>query len=316
MRTRALGGSDLRVTEVGLGCNNFGFRIDLDATRAVVDAAIEAGVLFFDTADTYGDRGGSERMLGEVLTGRRDQVLLATKFGHAQVDMGYGEAYGAKGSRAYVRHALEQSLQRLRTDHVDLFQMHTPDASTPLEETVAALQEVVAEGKARAWGHSNFSAEQIEETDRIVRALGGAPPVTAQNHWSLLFRQVEADVVPAAEKVGVSVLPFFPLANGLLTGKATRAGVPADARLSSERYASWVTEDNLARVEALSDWARAHGSTLLEVGIGWLAGQPSVGSVIAGATKPEQVRANAAAVATPFTPAELAEISSLAPPRP
>ena len=218
VRTRALGASDLEVTEVGLGCNNFGFRIDLDATRAVVDAALGSGVTFFDTADTYGDRGGSETMLGQVLTGRRDEVVLATKFGHAQVDMGYDGALGGKGSRPYVRHAIEQSLRRLRTDHVDLLQMHTPDDSTPLEETVAALQELVTEGKTRAWGHSNFSGAQIEEADRIARSLGGALPASAQNHWSLLFRQVEADVVPAAEKTGVGMLPFFPLANGLLTG--------------------------------------------------------------------------------------------------
>ncbi len=315
--TRALGGSDLQVTEVGLGCNNFGFRIDLDATRAVVDAALDVGVTFFDTADTYGDRGGSEMMLGEVLAGRRDRVVLATKFGHAQVDMGYDAGLGGKGSRAYIRHALEQSLRRLRTDHIDLFQMHTPDESTPLSETVAALQELVAEGKARAWGHSNFSGPQIEEADRIARSLGGELPVSAQNHWSLLFRQVEADVVPAAEKTGLGVLPFFPLANGLLTGKVTRGGgVPADARLSADRYAGWVTDENLDRVEALSAWAADHGRSLLEVAIGWLAGQPSVGSVIAGATKPEQVRANAAAVATPFTAQELAEISALVPPQP
>ena len=315
MRTRALGGSDLQVSEVGLGCNNFGFRItDINVTRSVVDAALDAGVTFFDTADTYGDRGGSETMLGEVLAGRRDEVVLATKFGHVQVDMGYPESLGGKGSRAYIRHAIEQSLTRLRTDHVELLQMHTPDDTTPLEETIAALQEVVAEGKARAWGHSNFSGEQIEEADRIARSLGGALPVSAQNHWSLLFRQVEADVVPAAEKVHVGVLPFFPLANGLLTGKVAKIdAIPSDARLSSERYAGWVTEENLARVAALGGWAADHGRSLLEVAIGWLAGQSSVGSVIAGATKPDQVRANAAAAAQPFTSAELAEISVLVP---
>jgi aryl-alcohol dehydrogenase-like predicted oxidoreductase len=192
--------------------------------------------------------------------------------------------------------------------------MHTPDDSTPLEDTVAALQELVAEGKARAWGHSNFSAAQIAEADRIARALGGALPASAQNHWSLLFRQVEADVVPAAEEHGVGVLPYFPLANGLLTGKVTRTGgVPEGARLTAERYATWVTDANLDRVEALSAWAMDHDRTLLEVAIGWLAGQAAVGSVIAGATKPEQVRANAAAVVRPLSAAELADIAALVP---
>jgi len=310
MRTRPLGTDGPQVSVVGLGCNNFGGRLDVAATRAVVDAAIDEGVTLFDTADMYGNKGGSEEALGEVLAGRRDEVFLATKFGHAAVDMGYDASLGAKGSRAYVRHALEESLRRLRTDHVDLYQLHTPDPATPIGDTLAALDELVREGKVRYVGSSNFSGGQIDEAARVARDLGLTAFVSAQNHWSLLERDLEDDVVPAAEREGVGILPFFPLANGLLTGKIRRAtGIPDDSRLSGRD--EYVTDAKLDVVEALAEWAEARGRTLLDVAFAWLLGQPSIPSVIAGATKPEQVRGNVAAGAWELTADELAEVDAL-----
>ena len=222
MRYRSLGESGLLVSVAGLGCNNFGRRLDVAATRAVVDAAIDAGITLFDTADMYGAGGRSEEILGEVLAGRRDQIVLATKFGHQSVDMGYGPAAGAKGGRAYIRRAVEHSLGRLRTDYIDLYQIHTPDPVTPIGETLAALGELVTEGKVRYIGHSNFSGWQVAEAAATARELGTAPFISAQNHWSLLERGAEAEVVPAALHFGLGVLPYFPLANGLLTGKIRR----------------------------------------------------------------------------------------------
>ena len=220
MRYRTLGDSGLLVSVVGLGCNNFGGRIDLQRTRAVVDAAIDAGITLFDTAEMYGKDGGSELALGEVLAGRRDKVVLATKFGHQKVDMGYGPAAGAKGGRGYIRLAVEKSLWRLRTDYIDLYQLHTPDPLTPIEETIAALDELVAEGKVRYIGHSNLSGWQL--ADAAHKSAARTPFISAQNHWSLLDRGVEAEVVPAAAAFGLGVLPYFPLANGMLTGKVRR----------------------------------------------------------------------------------------------
>src|SRR5215471_21322313 len=219
MRYRALGDSGLRVSVAGLGCNNFGRRLGLDATRAVVDAALDAGITLLDTSDTYGGAVRSEELLGEVLGSRRDQIVLATKFGHQSADMGYGPAAGAKGGRAYIRRAVTESLRRLRTDYIDLYQLHTPDPVTPVEETIAALHELVAEGKVRYLGHSNFSGWQLADAAHLATMGGHAPFISAQNHWSLLERAAEADVVPAARHFGLGVLPYFPLANGLLTGK-------------------------------------------------------------------------------------------------
>src|SRR5215470_1017509 len=216
------------VSAAGLGCNNFGSRVDLAGTRAVVDAAIDAGITLLDTADIYGGGGRSEELIGEVLAGRRDQVVLATKFGHQGADMGYGPAAGAKGGRAYIRRAVEQSLRRLRTDYIDLYQLHTPDPVTPVAETLAALTELVAEGKVRYIGNSNFTGWQIADAAHVARAVGAVPFVSAQNHWSLLERGAEAEVVPAARHFGLGVLPYYPLANGLLTGKV-RKGQPAPA---------------------------------------------------------------------------------------
>jgi aryl-alcohol dehydrogenase-like predicted oxidoreductase len=311
MRHNPLGTSDLSVSVVGLGCNNFGSRLDLDGTRAVVDAAIDAGVTFFDTADMYGNQGGSESLLGEVLEGRRDQVVLATKFGHQRYDMGYSPDLGPKGGASYVRHAVEQSLRRLRTDHIDLYQLHTPDPQTPIAETLEVLDELVREGKVLHIGHSNLSAAEIDEAADASEDRGLARFVSAQDHWSLLERDVEAEVVPAARRRGVGVIPYFPLANGLLTGKVRRgAAIPEGTRVA-DRAEDLVTEERLDTIEALAGWAEQRGRTVLDVAIGWLASQPSVASVIAGATRPEQVRANAAAGEWLLTADEIAEVDRL-----
>lgn len=312
MRYTSLGNSGLVVSVVGLGCNNFGRRLDAERTRAVVDAAIDVGVTLFDTAETYGGGGRSEEILGEVLAGRRDQVVLATKFGAQGNDMGYGPAAGAKGGRAYIRRAVEHSLRRLRTDYIDLYQIHTPDPVTPVEETLEALSELVRTGKVRYIGHSNFSGLQTARAADAAQALGAVPFVSAQNHWSLLERAAELDVVPAAVEYGLGVLPFFPLANGLLTGKIRR-GQPATEGTRLAGRDDYVTEAKLDKVESLADWADQHGRTLLDVAIGALAAQPGCASVIAGATSPEQVRANATAGEWEPTAAELAEIDKIVP---
>jgi aryl-alcohol dehydrogenase-like predicted oxidoreductase len=313
MRYTSLGESGLRVSVAGLGCNNFGRLLDLEGTRAVVDAAIDAGVTLFDTADIYGNGGGSEEMLGEVLAGRRDQIVLATKFGHQQVDMGYGPAAGAKGGRAYIRRAVEDSLRRLRTDHLDLYQLHTPDPVTPIEETLRALSELVTEGKVRYLGHSNLSGWQIADAAHVAREAGTEAFISAQNQWSLLEREAEAEVVPAARHFGLGVLPYYPLANGLLTGKVRRGQAPpAGSRLASR--VGYVTDDKLDRVEMLAGWAAEHGVSLLDVAIGGLAAQPGCASVIAGATSPDQVKANVAAADWIPSAAELAELNRILPP--
>ncbi|RSS91983.1 aldo/keto reductase [Streptomyces sp. WAC05292] len=312
MRHVALGSSGLQVSAVGLGCNNFGGRLDAKETRAVVDAAVDAGITLLDTADIYGGRGGSETHLGQALKGRRDRVVLATKFGYDGVDMGYGPAAGARGGRGYIRRAVEESLRRLGTDHIDLYQLHSPDPATPIAETLAALTELVAEGKIRYIGHSNLSGWQLAEAAHVARETGAVPFVSAQNEWSLLQRSAEAELVPAALHYGVGVLPYFPLANGLLTGKIRRgAPVPAGSRL--EGRDAYLTERRLDTVEALAALAEKHGRSVLELAIGWLSAQPGCASVIAGATSPEQVRANAAAGAAPLDPELLAEIDAVAP---
>jgi aryl-alcohol dehydrogenase-like predicted oxidoreductase len=310
MRYRSLGESGLLVSVVGLGCNNFGRRLDADRTRVVVDAAIEAGITLFDTADMYGDHGGSERLLGEVIGKRRDQIVLATKFGHQSHDMGYGPAAGSKGGRGYIRRAVTESLKRLRTDYIDLYQLHTPDPSTPIEETIAALDELVTEGKVRYLGHSNLSGWQIADAAHLAAAAGKTPFISAQNHWSLLERDAEREVVPAALHFGLGVLPYFPLANGLLTGKVRRGQpVPANSRLAGRD--GYVTEAKLDKVEALISWAQERGVTILDVAIGALAAHPGCSSVIAGATTGEQVKANAAAGEWEPSAEELAEIDAI-----
>jgi len=313
MRYRPLGDSGLMVSVTGLGCNNFGRRLDLDGTRAVVDAALEAGITLLDTADTYGNGGGSEELLGEVLAGRRDEVVLATKFGHQEFDMGYGPTAGAKGGRAYIRRAVERSLRRLKTDYLDLYQIHTPDPVTPVAETLAALGELVAEGKVRYLGNSNFTGWQIADAAHVARAALAVPFVSAQNHWSLLERRAEAEVVPAARHFGLGVLPYFPLANGLLTGKARKGQAPPPGSRLAGRP-GYLTESKLDRVEALISWAAERGLTVLEVAVGALAAQPGCASVIAGATSPEQVKANAAAADWIPAAAELAALDQIVPP--
>lgn len=271
---------------VGLGCNNFGMRVDLEGARAVVEAALGAGVTLFDTADIYGNKGGSESFLGEALAGRRADVVVATKFGG---DMGYGTE--ARGSREYIRKAIEGSLQRLRTDYVDLYQYHTPDHVTPFEETFAALDELVREGKVRYVGHSNLEAAEVEEVDGLARERGWARPVSAQNQYSLLRREAEEELLPTCERLGLGVLPYFPLASGLLTGKYRRNEAhPGGTRLAGRHEV--FTEETFDRLESLGRYAEERGVTLLEVAVGGLLAQPTVSSVIAGATKPEQVRAN------------------------
>jgi aryl-alcohol dehydrogenase-like predicted oxidoreductase len=312
MRYRPLGKSGLVVSVVGLGCNNFGRRLDVERTRAVVDAAIDVGITLLDTAETYGGTGRSEEFLGEVLAGRRDQVVLATKFGSQGSDMGYGPAAGAKGGRSYIRRAVEHSLRRLRTDYIDLYQIHTPDPVTPIDETLAALSELVRAGLVRYIGHSNFSGLQTAQAAAAAQRSGDVPFISAQNHWSLLERRAEADVVPAAIQDGLGVLPFFPLANGLLTGKIRR-GVPAADGTRLAGRDDYVTDAKLDKVEGLAEWGEQHGRSLLEIAIGALAAQPGCTSVIAGATSPEQVRANAAAAGWIPEADELAEIDKIVP---
>ena len=276
MRTNQLG--SLEISRVGLGCNNFGRRIDEAAARAVIDAALEAGVTFFDTANVYGE-GASERFIGEALRGRRDRFVLATKFGHDAGD-------GAGGSRAAVRSAVEGSLRRLQTDHVDLLYYHRPDGVTPLEETVAATEELRNEGKTREIGCSNLDAAQLGEVGSRVAAL--------QNWYSLLERGAEAEVVPLCRELGVGFVPYFPLASGLLTGKYRRGErAPEGTRLHGRDEV--LSDEAFDAVERLEEFARERGRTLLELAIAGLASQPGIVSVIVGATKPEQVRANAAA---------------------
>ena len=312
MRYRPVGNSGLLVSVVGLGCNNFGRRLDADRARSVVDAAIEAGVTLFDTAETYGGAGRSEEILGEALVGRRDQVVLATKFGSQAGDMGYGLAAGAKGGRAYIRRAVQHSLRRLRTDYIDLYQLHTPDPVTPIEETLSALTELVHAGHIRYIGHSNFSAVQIATAAAAASEQHDVPFVSAQNHWSLLERAAERHVVPAALQFGLGVLPYFPLANGLLTGKVRRGQPPPPGTRLAAR-SDYVTEEKLDKVEALADWAKQRGRSLLEVAIGGLAALPGCTSVIAGAMSADQVKANAAAGAWEPTAADLAEIAKIVP---
>jgi aryl-alcohol dehydrogenase-like predicted oxidoreductase len=312
MRYRSLGSSGLQVSVVGLGCNNFGRRLDLSGTRAVVDAALDAGITLFDTADIYGGRGASESLMGEVLGARRDQIVLATKWGNQKADMGYGAAAGAKGGRSYIKRAVTESLRRLRTDHIDLYQLHTPDPQTPIDETILALDELITEGKVRYAGHSNFSGWQLADAEHVARELGRNRFISAQNEWSLLDRGAEGDVVAAARHFGLGVLPFYPLANGLLTGKVRRGqDIPAGSRLVER--ASYVTEEKLDRVEALIEWAGNQGASVLDVAVGGLAAIPGCASVIAGATSPEQVKANAAAGDWIPTADQLAELDKIVP---
>jgi aryl-alcohol dehydrogenase-like predicted oxidoreductase len=297
MRTRTLG--PLEVSVVGLGCNNFGGRIDEAATFAVIDAAIDAGVTFLDTSDTYGNRGGSEELIGRALQGRRGHVVLATKWGKPM-----GDGAERRGSRDYILGALEASLRRLQTDVIDLYQHHEEDPNTPLEETVATVEQLVAEGTVRAWGTSNYRAEAIDR----VRALASDAYVSEQSEYSLLRRDAEAELLPTCARLGLGFIPYFPLASGLLTGKVSRDAPPAPG---TRLHGRDISDDDLSRVEALASWAGAHGRSVLELAIGSLLAVQPVASVIAGATKPEQVRANAAASEWQPTAHEQRELAQL-----
>ncbi|GAA2033546.1 aldo/keto reductase [Terrabacter terrae] len=305
MTYRQLGDSGLTVSTVGLGCNNFGRRLDQDGTNAVVRQALESGITLFDTADIYG-HGASEEMLGLALGSERENVVVATKFG---MDMqgANGPDWGVRGSRRYIRKAVEASLRRLGTDWIDLYQLHRPDPQTPIDETLAALDELVREGKVRYLGSSNFTGWQVVDADWTARAAGTSRFVSAQNEYSLLERDVEEELVPACEHVGVGLLPFFPLASGLLTGKYRRGqAAPEGTRLAgmADRLASadW---DTIERLEA---YAAERGLRPIDVAIGGLAAQPAVASVIAGATRPEQVLENVQAGLWEPTAEDLAEL--------
>jgi aryl-alcohol dehydrogenase-like predicted oxidoreductase len=294
MTYRQLGNSGLTVSTVGLGCNNIGRRLDLEATIALVDAAFDEGVTLFDTADIYGSTfGASEDLLGQALQGRRDQIVLATKFGGSQSE-GLLPSYEARGSRRYIRAAVEASLRRLRTDHIDLYQLHRPDPRTPIEETLEALDELVRGGLVRYIGSSNLAGWQIIDADWVARSSSSARFISAQNHYSLLERDAEKEVVPACDHSGVGLLPFFPLANGLLTGKYKRgAAAPSGSRLADRGQV--LDGANWDAIEGLEKVAAERGVTILHLAIGGLAAQPAVSSVISGATSAAQLRANVAA---------------------
>lgn len=312
MRFDALGDSGLVVSVVGLGCNNFGRKVDAAGTRSILDAAADCGITLLDTADAYGDpRGTSEEVMGAALKGRRDDFVLATKFG-LDVAGANGPDFGARGSRRYIRQAIEGSLRRLQTDYIDLYQLHMPDPNTPIEETVDALDDLVREGKVRYLGHSNLTGWQIADAHWVAATSGASPFVSAQNHYSLMERDAEAEVIPACERFGLGLLPYFPLARGLLTGKYAK-GAPPPSGSKLEVDDGYVTDAKLDRVEALRDLAESWGITLLDIAMGGLAAQPAVASVIAGATSPDQVRANAAAGLWEPTAEQLVAIDLAAP---
>jgi aryl-alcohol dehydrogenase-like predicted oxidoreductase len=294
------------VSIVGLGCNNFGRRVDLEGTRAVVDAALSEGTTFFDTSNTYGDpHGRSEEFLGEVLEGRRDLVVLATKFG-----MDMGDGLGPRGSRDYILQAIKASLRRLRTDVIDYYWYHQPDGVTPIAETLETLDGLVRAGTVRAIGASNFSAEQIEEADAVARDRGFTAFTAIQNNYSLLNREAEREVLPACERLGLGFVPFFPLASGLLTGKYQRGEpAPAGTRLAGRPQVG--TDEQFDLIEALERYAAARELSLTDVAIGALLARRPVVTVIAGATKPEQVRSNAAAARWTPTENDMAELEEL-----
>jgi aryl-alcohol dehydrogenase-like predicted oxidoreductase len=296
MSYRRLGKSGLVVSVVGLGCNNLGRKLDLDGTRAVVDAAIDAGITLFDTADTYGSRrGASEELLGSVIKKRRSEIVLATKFGMDMQGLN-GVDHGARGSRSYIMRAVEASLRRLNTDYLDLYQIHAPDPATPIAETLSALDDLVRSGKVRYLGNSNFAGWQIADADWAARTAGQTPFISAQNQYSLLHRDPEAEVLPACRHFGLGFLPFFPLHSGLLSGKYRRGEKPAEGtRLALDRYERFIAGADWDKIEALSAFGAERGHSLLDVAIAGLATRPAVSSVIAGATTPDQIRANAQA---------------------
>ncbi|MGF9649089.1 aldo/keto reductase [Pseudarthrobacter oxydans] len=316
---RRVGKSGLTVSTVGLGCNNLGRANTAtetqEATDAVVHAALDAGITLFDVADTYGREPGlSETMLGKALGNRRDDVVVATKFG---MDMkgASGPDFGARGSRRYIMQAVEASLRRLGTDWIDLYQFHTPDPLTPIDETLSALDTLVRSGKVRYIGHSNRAGWQIAQAEYVARELGSARFISTQNHYNLLDRRAELEVTPAAEEFGLGVLPYFPLANGLLTGKYAPGHAPDGSRLSHTRT-HLVHDADWEQLDRFSSFARERGLSEIQVAFSWLAAQPAVASVIAGATRPEQVRQNAESADWFPTEKDLAELDAIFPAAP
>ncbi len=309
MEYRRLGTSGLKVSEIGLGCNNFGMRIDQAGADAVIGAALDCGITLFDTADVYGGLK-SEAMLGQALQDKRHDVVVATKFA-----MPTGAGLDQRGgSRRYVIRAVEASLKRLGTDFIDLYQMHAPDAETPIEETLRALDDLITAGKVRYIGNSNFAGWQIADADWVARGQHLNRFVAAQNNYSLLETNVEREVTPACERFGLGFLPYFPLASGLLSGKYKRGEPPPEGtRLAAwgARGAQALNDKNFAKLDKLEAYARDHDHSLLELAFAWLLGHPGVSSVIAGATTPEQVRANAATAAWRLTPSDVAEVTAL-----
>ncbi|HEX9991287.1 MAG TPA: aldo/keto reductase [Acidimicrobiales bacterium] len=311
METRRIG--ELEVSVVGLGCNNFGGRIDEERSRAVVHAALDAGVTLFDTADVYGSTR-SEEYLGRALGRRRDEAVIATKFG---AQLGDDPAHGG-GHPRWVRQAADGSLRRLGVDHIDLYQLHRPDPDVPVEDTLGAMHELVVAGKVRVIGHSNFSAEQVDEAAAAAVREAVTPFASAQNHYNLLARAIERDVIPACQRHGLAMLPYFPLASGLLTGKYRRGEEAPDgtrvATMDPSRAERLLSDRHFDVVERLEELATSRERTLLELAMSWLAAQPTVASVIAGATRPEQVRDNVAAVGWHLSDDDLATIDDLSAP--
>ncbi len=310
MEYRNLGKSGLLVSIVGVGCNNFGPRADQEAATAVVHQAIELGINLFDTADTYGPRGVSEEYLGKALAGKRDRVIIATKFAGK---MGEGPMRSG-ASRGYIMQAVDASLKRLGTDYIDLYQVHVPDPKTPIEETMDALNDLVHHGKVRYVGHSNFSAWQTAQAHYVAELRNLTPFISAQNQYNLVDRSIEAELVPACQAFGLSILPYFPLASGLLTGKYRRGQpLPEGARITNnpQAQARELNERNWAIVEKLAALAQAHGHSMTELSIGWLASRPFVGSVIAGAMNASQVETNVRAGEVRLASEVLAGIDSI-----
>jgi aryl-alcohol dehydrogenase-like predicted oxidoreductase len=305
------------VSVVGLGCNNLGKRVGPDDAAALLDAAQETGVTLLDTADTYGGpgaKGASETILGKALEGRRDEFVVATKFGRPMAGAA-GEDFGARGSRRYIRRAVEGSLRRLRTDHLDLYQYHQRDQITPIDETLATLHDLVTEGKVRYLGASNTPGWQVSDDAWTARSGHLTPFASEESEYSLLRREIEADLIPAMEHHGLGLLPYFPLAGGILTGKVRRGGeAPAGSRLREDGYAARFTDELFTFLERLAAYAAEREVSMLDVAIGWLLAQPVVSSVIAGATSPGQVRANVAAARWEPTAADLAALDEIAPP--
>jgi aryl-alcohol dehydrogenase-like predicted oxidoreductase len=310
MEYRRLGNSGLQVSLAGLGCNNFGMRIDAEQSRAVVHCALDEGITLFDTADIYGNRGQSEEMLGKALGNRRHEIVLASKFGMA---MGDGP-YKTGGSRRYIMAACEGSLKRLGTDYLDLYQIHQPDPLTPEEETLAALDTLVRAGKVRYLGNSNYAGWQVANAAWIAKSHGWSPYISAQNQYNLLDRSIEKELIPACREFGVGILPFFPLASGFLTGKYRKGEEPAQGtRFAAMRRLAdpMLTDANFATLQRLDEFAGKSGHSLLELAVGWLATQPEITSVISGATSPEQVKQNVAAIGWRLSAEEMSAVAKL-----